>query len=184
MSFQPDERVAVFIDGSNLYATAKLLDFDIDYGRLLASFKSNTKWVRANYYTAIFEQDDFSPLRPLLDWLDYNGYHVITKPAREYTDREGRRKIKGNMDMEIAVDMIELAPNIDHIVLVSGDGDFRRVVDFVQRKGVRVTVLSTLKSKPPMLSDELRRQADHVIDLCDLEPQISREFFDDYEDDE
>lgn len=182
MSFLPDERVAIFIDGSNLYSTAKLLDLDIDYGRLLSFFKSKAQVIRANYYTALLEQDDYSPLRPLLDWLDYNGYHLITKPAREYTDRDGKRRIKGNMDIEIAVDMIEFAPCLDHIILVSGDGDFRRVVDFVQRKGVRVSVVSTLKSRPPMLSDELRRQADFVLDIHDLEPQICRDFFDDDED--
>ena len=187
MAFYPDERIALFIDGANLHSTGKSLDFDIDYRKLLALFQEKVRLICANYYTALLEHDDYSPIRPLVDWLDYNGYHVITKPARQYTDRDGRNRIKGNMDMEIAVDMLELAPHLDHMLLVSGDGDFRAVVKAVQARGVRVTVMSTMKSKPPMLSDELRRQANAIIELADMGPIIGRpkkEFIDDYEDDE
>ena len=187
MAFYPDERIALFIDGANLHSTGKSLDFDIDYRKLLELFQEKGRLICANYYTALLEHDDYSPIRPLVDWLDYNGYHVITKPARQYTDRDGRNRIKGNMDMEIAVDMLELAPHLDHMLLVSGDGDFRAVVKAVQARGVRVTVMSTMKSKPPMLSDELRRQANAIIELADMGPIIGRpkkEFIDDYEDDE
>lgn len=174
MAFYPDERIALFIDGSNLYSTAKLLDYDIDYSALLDLFRQKGRLIRANYYTALIEHDDYSPIRPLIDWLDYNGYHVITKPAREYQDRDGRNRIKGNMDIEIAVDMIDMCPHIDHMLLMSGDGDFRAVVRAVQARGVRVSVISTRKTKPPMLSDELRRQADAVIDLADMDRLIGR----------
>ncbi len=191
MAFYPDERIALFIDGSNLYSTAKTLDFDIDYKKMLDLFRSKGRLFRANYYTALKEHDDYSPIRPLMDWLDYNGYHIITKPTREYTDRDGRRRIKGNMDMEIAMDMIDLCPHIDHMLLMSGDGDFRAVIRAVQSRGVRVTVISTLKSNPPMLSDELRRQADAIIELSDMDTLIGRpkrkaeafeDEYDDYED--
>lgn len=130
--------------------------------------------IRAFYYTALVEDQEYSPIRPLVDWLDYNGYTMVTKPTKEFTDASGRRKIKGNMDIELAVDLMEMAESIDHAILFSGDGDFRSLVEAVQRKGVRVTVVSTVQSQPPMVADELRRQADHFTDLCDLSPNISR----------
>ena len=174
MSILDDERVIVFIDGSNFYNTAKHLDFDIDYKKLLSYFRKKGRFIRAYYYTALLEHDDYSPIRPLIDWLDYNGYHIITKPAREHTDRDGRRRIKGNMDVEMAIDMLEHAPHIDHAILVSGDGDFKAAIVAMQKRGVKVSVLSTKQSSPPMLADELKRQADHLIDLADLEDVIGR----------
>jgi uncharacterized LabA/DUF88 family protein len=174
MHFYPTERVALFIDGANLYASAKSLGFDIDYKRLLALFGSKGQLVRALYYTALIEDQEYSPLRPLVDWLDYNGYTMVTKPTKEFTDATGRRKLKGNMDIELAIDVMEMAQSLDHIVLFSGDGDFRRLVEAVQRKGVRVSVVSTIRSSPPMVADELRRQADVFIELQDLAPQIMR----------
>ncbi|MDO8287896.1 MAG: NYN domain-containing protein [Parvibaculum sp.] len=174
MNFYPQERVALFIDGANLYSAARGLNFDIDYRRLLEHFRSKGRLIRAFYYTALIEDQDFSPLRPLIDWLDYNGFTVVTKPAKEFTDAQGRRRIKGNMDIELAIDAMEMAPNIDHLVLFSGDGDFRRLVDAVQRKGKRVTVISTTRSQPPMIADELRRQADQFIELETLRGVITR----------
>jgi uncharacterized LabA/DUF88 family protein len=175
MHFHSDERVALFIDGSNLYATAKAVGFDIDYRRLLGWFRKRCRLVRAIYYTALMEDAEYSPVRPLIDWLDYNGFMVVTKPAREFTDSLGRRKIKGNMDIEIAVDMMQLSDSLDHIVLFSGDGDFRSLVEAVQEKGRKVSVVSTLITRPPMVADDLRRQADQFIDLNDLKPEIGRD---------
>jgi uncharacterized LabA/DUF88 family protein len=172
--FYPQERIALFIDGANLYAAARALGFDIDYRRLLQVFADKGHLVRAFYYTALVEDQEYSPIRPLVDWLDYNGYTMVTKPTKEYTDASGRRKIKGNMDIELAIDMMEMAKHLDHIVLFSGDGDFRRLVEAVQRKGVRVTVVSTIRSSPPMVADELRRQADLFLDLSDLAENIAR----------
>ena len=174
MNFYPTERIALFIDGANLYAAAKSLAFDIDYKRLLALFRSKGQLVRALYYTALAEEQEYSSIRPLIDWLDYNGYTMVTKPTKEYTDAAGRRKIKGNMDIELAIDVMEMAQYLDHIVLFSGDGDFRRLVEAVQRKGVRVTVVSTTRSVPPMVADELRRQADNFVELNDLAQSIMR----------
>ncbi len=174
MPFYPDERIALFIDGANLYASTRNLGFDIDYRKLLALFASKGRLVRAFYYTALIDDQEYSPIRPLVDWLDYNGYTVVTKAAKEFSDAEGRRRIKGNMDMELAIDMLEMADRLDHIVLFSGDGDFRRLLEAVQRKGARVTVVSTIRSQPPMAADELRRQADDFIDLRDIEREISR----------
>ncbi len=168
------EKIALFIDGSNLYAAARALGFDIDYRKLLDFFATKGRLIRAFYYTALVEEQEYSPIRPLVDWLDYNGYTMVTKPTKEFTDAQGRRKIKGNMDIELAVDLMEMAENIDHAILFSGDGDFRSLVEAVQRKGVRVTVVSTVQSQPPMVADELRRQADHFTDLTDLAPNISR----------
>lgn len=174
LSFYPTERVAVFIDGANLYSAARLLGFDIDYRRLLDLLRTKARLVRAFYYTALAEEQEYSPIRPLIDWLDYNGYTMVTKPMKEFTDSMGRRKVKGNMDIELAIDMMEIAPNVDHVVLFSGDGDFRRLVEAVQRRGLRVTVVSTIRSQPPMIADELRRQADLFIELQDLAPEIAR----------
>lgn len=174
MQFYDSERLGLFIDGSNLYSAARSLGFDIDYKKLLNLFASKGRLIRAFYYTALIEDQEYSPIRPLVDWLDYNGFTMVTKPTKEFTDATGRRKIKGNMDIELAIDVMEMAPHLDHVVLVSGDGDFRRLVEAVQRKGVRVSVLSTVRSQPPMVADELRRQADTFIDLTDLESQIAR----------
>jgi uncharacterized LabA/DUF88 family protein len=175
MFLYPDERVALFIDGANLYATAKSLQFDIDYRRLLGYFRSRARLLRAIYYTALMDDAEYSPIRPLIDWLDYNGYMVVTKPAKEFTDSLGRRKIKGNMDIELAVDVMQLADKLDHIVLFSGDGDFRSLVQAVQGRGRRVSVVSTLVTRPPMVADDLRRQADQFIDLNELRGEIGRD---------
>ena len=172
--FYRDERLALFIDGSNLYAAAKALGFDIDYKLLRSEFMQRGKLLRAYYYTALLENDDYSPIRPLVDWLHYNGYNMVTKPAKEFTDSQGRRKVKGNMDIELAVDAMEMAEHVDHIVIFSGDGDFRPLVEAVQRKGCRVSVVSTLRSQPPMISDDLRRQCDNFIELNDLKDAIGR----------
>jgi uncharacterized LabA/DUF88 family protein len=168
-------KIAVFIDGANLHATSKALGFDIDYKRLLKEIQTRGTLVRAFYYTAIIEDQEFSSIRPLVDWLDYNGYTVVTKSAKEFTDASGRRKVKGNMDIELAVNVMDLADHVDEIVLFSGDGDFRSLVQSVQRRGVRVSVVSTISSQPPMIADELRRQADVFTDLVELRPKISRD---------
>jgi len=168
-------KIALFIDGANLYATAKTLGFDIDYKRLLREFESRGTLLRAFYYTAVIEDQEFSSIRPLIDWLDYNGYTVVTKATKEFIDASGRRKVKGNMDVELAVDAMELAERIDEMVLFSGDGDFRSLVEAVQRRGVRVTVVSTISSQPPMVSAELRREADVFTDLVELKSKIGRD---------
>lgn len=169
------ERIALFIDGANLYASAKSLGFDIDYKRLLKEFQGKGRLIRAFYYTALVDDQEYSSIRPLVDWLDYNGYSVVTKPTKEFVDSTGRRKIKGNMDIELAVTAMEMAPYIDHMVLFSGDGDFRSLVESVQRKGVRVSVVSTVSTQPAMVADELRRQADEFVDLVSLMPRIGRD---------
>jgi len=175
-NFYENERVALFIDGANLYSAARALGFDIDYRRLLQVFREKGRLVRAYYYTALVEDQEYSPIRPLIDWLDYNGYSVVTKSTKEFVDQAtGRRKVKGNMDIELAVDAMELAPHIDHMVLFSGDGDFRSLVEAVQRRGVRVTVISTISSQPPMIADELRRQADVFTDLVQLQSKLGRD---------
>lgn len=169
------ERWALFIDGANLYATAKSLGFDIDYKRLLKEFQSKGRLIRAFYYTAMVDDQEYSSIRPLIDWLDYNGYSVVTKPTKEFVDSLGRRKVKGNMDIELAVDAMEMAEHLDNIVLFSGDGDFRSLVEALQRKGVRVSVVSTITTQPPMVADDLRRQADEFIDLIHLVGKIGRD---------
>ena len=174
MKIYPTDRLALFIDGANLYSATKALNADLDFKKMVDALGDKANLVRAYYYTAVTEGEEFSPVRPLVDWLGYNGFSVVTKPVKRFTDTQGHTRTKGNMDIEIAVDMLELAPRIDHAILFSGDGDFRRLVQAVQAKGVRVTVVSTMKSQPPQIADDLRRQADDFIDLDTLIPQIGR----------
>jgi uncharacterized LabA/DUF88 family protein len=174
-SLRENDRFAVFIDGSNFHATIKALGFEVDYERFLSIFKAQGRLVRAYYYTALPEDSDYSPLRKVADWLDYNGYTMVTKYTREFTDKDtGRKRVKGNMDMELALDMLKLAPHIDHVILVSGDGDFCRLIKEIQYLGIRVTVISTIQSRPPLMADVLRRQTDDFVDVADLKSVISR----------
>ena len=174
MHFLPTERTVLFVDGANLYSASRNLGFDVDYRNLLEFFRNKVHVLRAYYYSALLETEEYSPLKPLTDWLAYNGYTLVTKPAKEFTDAAGRRRVKGNMDIELAIDMLELAPKIDHAVLFSGDADFRRLVEAVQRRGVRVSVVSTIRTSPPMVADDLRRQADQFIELADIAPEFTR----------
>lgn len=168
MNLKKEERTCLFIDGSSLYSTSRGLGFDVDYKKLLDFFTSKTHIIRAYYYAAILDTEDYSPLKPLTDWLSYNGYFLVTKPAREFTDSTGKRRVKGNMEIEIAVDMMEMAPHIDHAILFTGDSDFRRVVEAVQRQGTRVSVVSSMRSSPPLIGDDLRRQADNFMELATI----------------
>ncbi len=174
MAFYKDERLALFIDGANLYSAARAHGLEIDFRKLLKEFQGRGRLLRASYYTALVESDEYSPIRPLVDWLAYNGFNVVKKAAREYTDREGRKRHRGNMDVELTVDMLEAAAHVDHIVLFSGNGDFRRLVEMVKSKGVRVSVVSTNTSSPPMVADDLRREADAFIELEDIAEMIAR----------
>ncbi|MEQ9315109.1 MAG: NYN domain-containing protein [Henriciella sp.] len=174
MAFYKDERLALFIDGAALYSSARALGLEIDFRKLLTEFTDRGRLLRANYYTTIVESDEYSPVRPLVDWLAYNGFNVISKPAKEYTDRDGKRRFRGNMNVEISVDVVEAASHVDHIVLFSGDGDFRHAVEVAKRKGARVSVVASVKSQPPTIADELRREADVFIDLADMSRLFAR----------
>ena len=189
--FDEREKIVLLIDGANLYATSKALGFEIDYKQLMNSFQKRGYLLRAYYYTALIEDQEYSSIRPLIDWLDYNGFSVVTKAAREFTDSAGRRKVKGNIEIELTVDAMELASSVDHFVLFSGDGNFRVLIEALQRRGKRVSVVSTMASHPPMISDDLRRQADHFIELKQLQAELGRQVAgrsssddDDYEDDD
>ncbi|RDE08998.1 LabA-like NYN domain-containing protein [Pelagibacterium lacus] len=172
--FDPREKVVLFIDGANLYATSRALGVDIDYKRLLSQFQEQAYLLRAYYYTALVEDQEYSSIRPLIDWLDYNGYTVVTKPAKEFTDAQGRRKVKGNMDIELTIDAFEMSPYYDHLVLFSGDGDFTALVGALQRRGKKVTVASTLTTPTPMIADDLRRQADYFLEIATLAKSVGR----------
>jgi uncharacterized LabA/DUF88 family protein len=171
----PSDKIALFIDGANLHATARALGFDVDYRRLLKEFQSRGTLLRAFYYTTIIEDQEYTSIRPLIDWLDYNGYTVVTKPTKEFVDAGGRRKVKGSMHIELAVNAMEIADHLDQMFLFSGDGDFRPLLEAMQRRGVHVTVISTIASQPPMAADELRRQADVFVDLAELKLKLGRD---------
>jgi uncharacterized LabA/DUF88 family protein len=175
MAFYPDERLGLFIDGANFYAALRALNIEVDYSRLLDEFRRRGRLVRANYYTALVEDQEFSPLKKMIDWLDYNGFTIITKSAKEYTDHaSGRKRIKGDMDVNITVDALRAADWLDHIILFSGDGDFCPLIKAIQDKGVRVSVVSTMQSSPPVASDDLRRIADSFIEINDLASLLAR----------
>ena len=182
--FDEREKIVLLIDGANLYATGRALGFDVDYKQLLVYFQKRGYLLRAYYYTTLIEDQEFSSLRPLIDWLDYNVYSVVTKAAKEFTDSTGRRKVKGNIDMDLAVVAMELAKSADHFVLFSGNGDFRILVEALQRQGKRVTVISTTATQPPMIADELRRQADNFIDLKSMQKNFGRDIPDRAQDDD
>ena len=175
MLFYPEEKIGLFIDGANLHSTIKSLPYDIDYKKMLGFFRSKSRLIRTLYYTAVSDDPDYSAIKPLLDWLDYNGYSLVTKPAKTFVDANGVKSIKGNMDIELAVDALEMADHLDHVIIFSGDGDFCALVKALQRKGCRVTAISSTKTKPPMVADELRRQVDHFVELADLESEIGKE---------
>ncbi len=174
MKLNKNERTALFIDGANLYATTKTIGLEIDYKRLLRFFEDETHFIRALYYTAITDDQEYSSIRPLIDWLDYNGYTMVTKPTKEFVDSAGRRKIKGNMDTELTVGALTLSDHLDHIVIFSGDGDFRALVEALQARGKRVSIVSTLTTSPPMVADDLRRQADQFVEITELAEIIGR----------
>ncbi|MFC0808532.1 NYN domain-containing protein [Ensifer sp. P24N7] len=172
--FDQREKIVLLIDAANLFAASKALGFEIDFRKLLDAFRKRAYLLRANYYAALVEDQDSSSLRPLIDWLDYNGYQVVTKPVREFTDSLGRRKVKGNMDVELAIDALEISKTADHLVIFSGDGNFTSLVVALQRNGRKVSVVSTMATRPLMISDALRREADHFIELDRLRGEISR----------
>lgn len=175
MIFYPNERITLFIDGVNLYSSARSLGFDVDYRKLLQFFRSKGILVRAYYYTLLVEDQEYSHLRPLIDWLDYNGYSVVTKPAKEFVDQAGKRRFRGKMDIELVIDMVRLSETTDHLILFSGDGDFFSAIQYLQSRGKRVSVISTIRTQPPMAADELRRQADQFVELDQLRKFIERE---------
>lgn len=174
--FYKDEKLAVLIDGVNLHVATKLLGFDVDYKLLRQEFSRRGKLVRMHYYTSIMEVEEFSPVRPLVDWLSYNGYVVHNKFSREIPDNSGKRKTaRGSLEVDLTIDAIRLSDRVDHIVLMTGDGDFRSLVEELQRRGVRVTVVSSIRSQPSTASDELRRQADSFVELEELRALIAKE---------
>ena len=170
----PESRLAVFVDGPSLYYSARALGFDVDFRRLLSWCNQQGSLLRAHYYTTIFEEREYQNTRPLIDWLDYNGFTVKAKSVSEHDDGEGARRYRRNLSIEIAVDAIEIARHVDALMLFSGDGDLRPAVEAIQRRGVITSVVSTIRSQPPMLADELRRQADRVYDLHDLQKEFGR----------
>lgn len=174
MNFLANERIAVFIDGPSLAATARALNFDVDFKLLLLLFRQRAQLLRAYYFTVLTEEAERS-LRPLIDWLDYNGFTVVTKPVKEGGDGAGRQRIRSRMDVELAVQAMQLGDTVQHVVLFSGDGAFRYLAQALQGAGKRVSVVSTLNGQAPMVADELRRQADQFIDLACLRGLVSRE---------
>lgn len=172
--FYKTERLALFIDGPNLHAAAKALGFDIDYRVLRTEFMRRGKLLRAYYYTTVLEDNEHCVVRPLVDWLQYNGFTVVAKQAKGFTDDLDGRKLKGSTEVELAVDAIEVSAHVDHVVVFSGNGNLRAMVEYLQRNRVRVSVVSTIQSQPPMISDELRRQADNFIELNNLQEVIGR----------
>lgn len=162
--------LAILVDGSNAHASGLSLNFQIDYVKFLSYFGKRYDVRRALYFTALPPKEVESPLRKMTTFLDHNGFNCITKETKTHVDHDGMQKRKGNMDCEIAIYATKYAEVVEEILLFSGDGDFRIVVERVQELGARVTVLSTLKGN--MVADLLRRQADTFIELDSLRAEI------------
>ena len=172
--FYKDERLAVLIDGPHFMSAASALGMDIDYKLLRAEFAKRGKLLRISHYHPVREDNELMPIRPLLDWLQYNGFDLVTKPIREFTDETGVTRRKANLDVEIAVDAIMIAEKVDHIILLAGSGDLSHLVQNLRTKGVRVTIVSTLRGPSSMVSDNLRRLADNFIELGSLADSICK----------
>lgn len=175
MNFYYNERTALFIDGADLDATCKALGFHVDFKKVLELFRNTTHLIRATYYALYSEQQEYSPVRPLVDWLGYNGYMTVSKPAKEITDSSGRHYVANSIAVELSIDAIQLAPSVDHVILFSGAADFRSLLAALQKIGRRVTVISSRKAGERSVSDELRRQCDQFLELDDLQNQIALE---------
>lgn len=164
-------RFAMIIDGESLQCVLRTIGADIDFRKLLGMFFGRSFLVCAMYY-AITSDGEPTGRRALLDWLEYNGYRVHEKRGRSSTESVGSRACKSGVSLELAVDVLDMAPRIDNLVLFSGDGDLAPAVRAVQRKGICVSAVSTLASKPPLIADRLRRQVDRFFDLRDLMPHL------------
>lgn len=174
--FYTTDKIALLIDGIHVHGVKRDLEFDIDYKKLMTEFARRGRLARASYFTTILEDTkEYCPMRPLIDWLGFNGFALRTKPARVFYDESGNKRVKRSMLVEIAMEAMELADHVDHIVIFSGDGDLRAAVEAVQRKGVRVSICSSINSGSQTVSDDLRRQADNFIEMKDLQKAIQRD---------
>lgn len=175
--FYQDEPTALLIDGKNFYSTACALDITVDWKLLHQEISRQCRLMQALYFTTLpkgEDEHDHIAAKPTLDWMEYNGWTVCTKPGRAFVDHDGRRKIKGNTDVELAVAAMKLTPHVGHIVLCTGKADYVPLVAYLQETGTRVTVLSSKAVSPPMIADDLRRKADDFIDLDDMRTTICR----------
>lgn len=173
MYFHQDERLAIFIDGQHLFSASRNLGFDVDYRNFLECFRKKGKVIRAYYYAVHVDNGEYSPLKPLTDWLAYNGYALSMRTTTEHTDSQGRRRIP-HTDLEMLADMFGIADHVDHMVIVTGNGGYCRGVSLIQQRGVRVSVLSSIKTDSPMLSDDLRRTCDQFIELQEIKSEFTR----------
>src|SRR5437660_819895 len=137
------EKVALFVDAGNLAFMQKQLNIRIDFDMFLKFFKTRrTTVVYAGYYTAVKQDRNGNrPLQPLLDFVGDHGYSLVTKPTKSYTQDDGIEIIKGNMDVELTCDVLELTEFVDRVILVTGDGDFSELVRRVIKQGVPVTIV-------------------------------------------
>lgn len=164
----------MLIDGPSIYQICRSLDVEIDYQALRSIFADAGYLVQARYYTTILNDQLYSPLRPLIDWLSYNGFIVVTRTMKAGQDSEQCRRLDHGIVVALAVDAIEISSRLDHVILFTGNGDFLRLVQLLQRRTVRTTVVGTVNGPSSMSSDELRRQADTFVDLRALVPFVGR----------
>ncbi len=163
------ERIALFIDGANVYAAAKRLGWNFDHRKILEHFATQGRLYNAFYYTAVPYPIDDKQKR-FTDALTYMGYTVRTRPLREATDESGQTYRRANLDIELVTDLLTTEGQYDVAVLLTGDGDFERPVEVLRARGKRVVVTSILE----MTSYELRNAADTYVDLGSLRDQVER----------
>lgn len=160
------ERAAVFIDGYGTHYTCKSLGIEIDYRKLSELIRRQTTVIRNYYFTPLVEGQDFIAVKPLLDFLQYNGWTTVTRPYKEHYV---------STNTALAVTAMEIAPAIEQAIIFSGNGDFTPLIEALKRRGIHTTVASTVRSEQSYCSDDLRRAADAFIDLDDIRSAISRE---------
>ena len=173
--FYPNERTSIFIDGRSLFHTARKLDFEVDLSKFSQYFASKFQLVRCSYYTPVSEER--TPLHNILDWLSYNGFTVST---RVFSPDNHPPSISSLMSVDIIEQTLgngyagDEPYALQHVVIVSGDGDYCPVVKFLKSRSIRVSVMSSLETEPLSISEELRRLADNFIELDDLRSELER----------
>ncbi len=162
------DRVAIFIDGENIHYSAKHLNMRLDYLKLCSKLAGNRRLVRSYFYTAVSNQSEGKI--DFINFLKLNGFSVITREIKSFNDGDhSTRNVRGSLDMEMAIDALEMSNKLDTVILCTGDGDFKPLVTALGRKGVHVEVCALRE----MTSTELIATADVYTDLASLKDDIA-----------
>ncbi|HOX26223.1 MAG TPA: NYN domain-containing protein [Candidatus Krumholzibacteria bacterium] len=167
----PLDKVAIFIDGENIHYSAKHLNMRLDYLKLCRRLAGKRRLLRAYFYTAISAQSEGKI--DFINFLKLNGFTVVTREVKSFSEPDAtNRSVRSALDMELAMDIVNLCPHVDTVILCSGDGDFRPLVEAVARRGKHVEVCALRE----MTSTDLIAAADVYVDLGSLKDEIALEY--------